>query len=59
MPEPDQVPELAENLARIRPLATTVVSAELARALQARADAELGARLTSVLAAQEGPAQSA
>jgi DNA-binding transcriptional MerR regulator len=59
MPDPDQVPELAENLARIRPLATTVVSAELARALQARADAELGARLTSVLLAQEGPAQSA
>ena len=52
VPDPDHVPELAENMARIRPLATTVVDAELARALQARADAELGARLTAFLASQ-------
>lgn len=51
VPIEGRVPELAEKLTRIRPLATTVVDAELARALQARADAELGARLTSLLAA--------
>lgn len=50
MPEPAKVPELAAQMARIRPLATIVVEAELARALQARADAELGARLTTLLA---------
>lgn len=56
MPEPAKVPELADQMARIRPLATIVVEAELARALQARADAELGARLTSLLAQGRRPA---
>lgn len=50
VPDPAKVPELADQMARIRPLATIVVEAELARALQARADAELGARLTTMLA---------
>jgi len=50
MPAPDKVPELADQMARIRPLASIVVEAELVRALQARADAELGARLTALLA---------
>lgn len=50
MPAPDKVAPLADQMARIRPLATIVVEAELARALQARANAELGARLTTLLA---------
>ncbi|HWJ64098.1 MAG TPA: MerR family transcriptional regulator [Acidimicrobiales bacterium] len=54
MPDPEKVPELADKMARIRPLATIVVEAELARALQARADAELGARLTTLLARRSG-----
>ncbi len=50
VPASGKVPDLADALHRVRPLATTVVTAELARGLQARADAELGARLTAVLA---------
>ena len=48
-PDPDQVPALTEALGRIRPLATTVVTVELARALQARSQAELGARLAALV----------
>ena len=58
MPDPAKVPELADQMARIRPLATIVVEAELARALQARADAELGARLTTLLAQGTGASAS-
>lgn len=49
VPPPAKVPDLAAVVARIRPLATTVVAAELARALQARAEAELGARVAELL----------
>ena len=56
VPVAERVPELAENLARVRPLATTVVDAELARALHDSATAELGARLTTFLAAQRSEA---
>lgn len=51
LPDPAVAAELAEALARIRPLATTVVNAELARALQARSTAELTTRLGELLAA--------
>lgn len=51
LPDAAKAEELAEAMARIRPLATTVVDAELARALQARSAAALGARLTELLAA--------
>lgn len=51
LPDASTAGELADAMARLRPLATTVVDAELARALQARSAAELGARLTEFLAA--------
>lgn len=54
MPPEGKAPELAAVVQRIRPLATTVVAAELARALQARAEAELGARVTALLAEARG-----
>lgn len=59
LPDPSKAAELAEAMTRIRPLATTVVDAELARALQARSTAELGARLTELLAAHEAAAPTA
>ena len=53
--DPDKVPELNEAITRIRPLATTVVNVELARALQARSQAELGAHLAAFLEAAAPP----
>jgi len=49
LPAADDAHALATTLDRVRPLATTVVTAELARALQARTEAELGARLAQAL----------
>jgi DNA-binding transcriptional MerR regulator len=51
LPIPGEAAELGELVQRIRPLATTVVSAELARALRLRARAELGERLSDAVAA--------
>src|SRR4051794_7830059 len=56
VPKADKIAELTAAIARIRPLGTTVVSSELARALQARSQAELGARLEAILD-QAVPAQ--
>ena len=57
LPAPEKAAELSEALGRIRPLATTVVNVELARALQARSQAELGARLADLLT-QAAPPQA-
>lgn len=60
LPAPGEAPALAADLARVRPLATIVVTAELARALQARTEAELGDRLAEALSrsADAAPAAS-
>jgi DNA-binding transcriptional MerR regulator len=50
IPAPDRVSELTAAMARIRPLAAAVVEAELARALESKSEAELNARLTTLLA---------
>lgn len=50
IPDPAALPEIAETVIRIRPLADMVVSGELARALQRHTAERLGERLGAVLA---------
>ncbi len=57
VPDPDKLPALTEAFTRIRPLATTIVNVELARALEARSTAELGAHMIALLG--KGDAESA
>jgi DNA-binding transcriptional MerR regulator len=49
LPDDEQIPGLAEIVSRLRPLAQMSVDAELARAMERQAHAQLGERLARVL----------
>ena len=54
LPPPEEGERLAEIVRRVRPMARTVVDAELARALEHGIRAELGDRIESMFAKPDG-----